>query len=412
MSSLAAGLLACVLACPLASAQAVGKPAPSGTDASVAVAPSPASDGAAVGGIDLTGMPRRVLDAEAATRPVDPALLGALTEWTGADPWTSDSIEGKVLVIALWHAGDAASARAMPALARVARRFGSDRVMMVGVHPADGWDAATGLVESGRVRVPVALDTDGSFAAAFHNPKAPYVIVVDRSGHVREADVSTGKLTALVSKLSRESPDVAASTVADRVDRFRREAERAEAFADRRATGSSSRVDAETYADAEWPAFNDPRLISARDLQGQPLPVALGRETWLTEPPRMGVGGRVLILDHWATWCGPCRRASSTLDQVQRRFGDEVAVLAISGQRESESTVRAYLSQNSKSYFHLFDRTQTVHRALGVQAIPHVAVLSTDGVIRWQGNPNDPAFVRVVEQVIRVDPKLVARRDG
>jgi hypothetical protein len=47
-----------------------------------------------------------------------------------------------------------------------------------------------------------------------------------------------------------------------------------------------------------------------------------------------------------------------------------------------------------------------------VQAIPHVAVLSTDGVIRWQGNPNDPAFVRVVEQVIRVDPKLVARRDG
>lgn len=56
----------------------------------------------------------------------------------------------------------------------------------------------------------------------------------------------------------------------------------------------------------------------------------------------------------------------------------------------------------------MFDGQQHVNNALGVKGIPHVVVLSTDGTIRWQGNPHDPAFKRAVSMTVAADPVVQA----
>ena len=122
-----------------------------------------------------------------------------------------------------------------------------------------------------------------------------------------------------------------------------------------------------------------------------------------------------VLVDFWATWCGPCIRASPTLDQVQQRLGDEVLVMGLAGQargtyREDERSIRAYIRSHPVSYSHLHDAQQRLYRNLNVRGIPHVLVVSTDGVVRWQGNPLDPRFRLVVEQVVRADPYLAAKR--
>jgi thiol-disulfide isomerase/thioredoxin len=167
------------------------------------------------------------------------------------------------------------------------------------------------------------------------------------------------------------------------------------------------KVDSALYGNAQWPAHNKGESLYAKDFQGQALPVALGTETWITE--KTNLEGKVLILDFWATWCPPCRSATPILDGMQKENKENLAVLAIGGQSEDEKTVREYLSDHKETIHNLFDSKQSVFRQFESEGIPLVVVMSTDGIIRWIGNPHDKNFKGAVEQVISVDPLIQAK---
>ncbi|MEM9373288.1 MAG: TlpA disulfide reductase family protein [Planctomycetota bacterium] len=173
---------------------------------------------------------------------------------------------------------------------------------------------------------------------------------------------------------------------------------------------NSTMVEAGAYETADWPAHNRGRL-NAMNVQGQKLKVGLGNETWLTEKTELN--GKVLVLDFWAVWCPPCRAAEPKLHAVQESHEGSVQVVAISGQNEPQSKVESYIADKSDlNYTHLYDAEQSVYRSLKVRAIPHVVVLSTDGVVRWQGNPHDKAFRTAVDKVVASDPMIRAKSEG
>ncbi|HHN77881.1 MAG TPA: redoxin domain-containing protein [Phycisphaerales bacterium] len=379
----------------------------------------------AIGGVDpyrrLGGDERLAALAALETKPFPVDLLASLDGWTG-EPITPERLEGRVLLLMGWANDDPRSVRLLPRLARLHRERG-DEVLVLAVHQRDGWDSALERIGAGRVRCPAAHDAEGALLEALHADASPNVYLVDRAGMIRVADIDPRDMLKAVGRLMRETPEQARADLPRRVERL---AEIRELLPDKTADPESGDaagdeaaggVSPGAYKSAPWPDPNLDRL-SALNVQGHKLPVPLGGEKWLTPEPDTPIHSRVVVIDFWATWCRPCLRAGERLDELQKKYKDDLLVMKIAGQSagekypEDEAAIRAFLRDHPSPCAELIDPSQKLFSALKIRGIPHCLILSTDGVVRWQGNPLSPRFPKALEQIIRADPLLAARRAG
>lgn len=370
---------------------------------------------------------RRVMLCEIETKPFDFAQLAECIGWTG-EAITPETLGDRVLVVLARDQHEARSVRLLPTLARLERTMG-DKVVCLALHTQDNWDDALTQIEEGRVRALAAHDASGEMLKTLVPDEHPNLYLVDKSGHVRTADLDPRDLPRAIAALARETREEAQADLPRRITALAEARSYTPAPTDRptpaptgtpqidgpaQPGGLASRPDARAYAQAEWPDVN-PSGLNAIDVQGKPLPVALGNETWLSPLLEKPLNEHVIVLDFWATWCGPCIRASPTLDAIQRQYAGQVQVIGMSGQAsgnyaEDEASIRAYMLSHPVAYAHANDTQQRVYNSLRISAIPHVVVISTDGIVRWQGNPLSSSFRRVVNQVVEADPLLAARR--
>ena len=93
--------------------------------------------------------------------------------------------------------------------------------------------------------------------------------------------------------------------------------------------------------------------------------------------------GEVLVVDFWATWCGPCRYQAEILDALREEFSDRgVRFLAIS-LGEDEATVRTFVDNNPYPYPVLIDPEDMLSVELGVYVLPTVMILDREGRVSF-----------------------------
>ncbi len=94
-------------------------------------------------------------------------------------------------------------------------------------------------------------------------------------------------------------------------------------------------------------------------------------------------GGRVVVLNFWATWCAPCRVEIPDLIEMQSELGEaRVRFVGISVDHEPEGVVRAFVEEAGINYPIVIDDGTVSDRYGGVYALPMTFVIDRDGVIR------------------------------
>lgn len=123
-----------------------------------------------------------------------------------------------------------------------------------------------------------------------------------------------------------------------------------------------------------------PKLYAKSFLGHRPPKIILGK--WLTLAPDLD--GKFVLIDFWATWCGPCRRSIPHLNDLYNQFRDRLVVIGISN--ESEAAVRRMTSPHI-DYAIGIDPLARTARAVGVTAIPDAMLIDPKGIVRFEGMP-------------------------
>ena len=90
--------------------------------------------------------------------------------------------------------------------------------------------------------------------------------------------------------------------------------------------------------------------------------------------------GKVILLNFWATWCGPCVGEMPAFEELQETYGEDLVLLAVSS-GEDEETVKSFLEKNGYTFRVGLDLDYTVFSLYPSEYIPYTVVIGTDGKV-------------------------------
>lgn len=116
----------------------------------------------------------------------------------------------------------------------------------------------------------------------------------------------------------------------------------------------------------------------------RPLPIA-GELTAMSadafEGVMVGLRGKAVIVNIWASWCSPCRTETPLLERTWKAHGSDVVILGV-GSKDVPSNLLAFMGEFGVSYPNVFDRSGEIRARLGLRGFPTTYVFGADGILR------------------------------
>ncbi len=91
--------------------------------------------------------------------------------------------------------------------------------------------------------------------------------------------------------------------------------------------------------------------------------------------------GRPVLLNFWASWCGPCRLEMPDIQARAEKWGDQLVVLGVNYD-EPRADAQSFVDEMGVTFPILLDGGKRVSRQYLVQGLPTTVILDADGIVR------------------------------
>lgn len=282
-------------------------------------------------------------------------------EWIGNNPGSLADLRGKVVLIQTFTTRNTLGRNTPRRIARTLETLkNNEEFAAILIHTPEGANKAERYCSRVEMPYPVAIDATGQFSDSIGAFKRPVNILINKTGNVAYAGLNDKGLVAAATELLAQPFDESVEPTP-------------------RPNGGE---DVEGF-----PEFTSP-LASAADLRGLAAPTMFVQK-WITARPN--AVGKVVVLDFWATWCGPCVKAIPHINDLQAQFKDDVVCVGVSDESMDAFNTglrRLNLGSGNFRYSLALDQSGQMKKRFAIRGIPHVAVISSDWIVRWQGHPS------------------------
>lgn len=183
---------------------------------------------------------------------------------------------------------------------------------------------------------------------------------------------NTEKGTALVQQIKQEYPETKAGKSADAILENVKQQE------------GAKKIQRELVEGSKFPDFDE------KDLDGKSLSVA-------------GFKGKVVLIDFWATWCGPCvMELPNVIKAYEKHHDHGFEIIGISLDQDQER-LKSFLKQKNMNWQQYFDGKgwgNKLAQKYGVQSIPATYLLDQEGKIIGRDLRGDTALDQAVSKAL------------
>jgi peroxiredoxin len=112
--------------------------------------------------------------------------------------------------------------------------------------------------------------------------------------------------------------------------------------------------------------------------------------------------GQVVMINFWASWCGPCRQEMPLLEQIHQRYEPLGFTLLGVNVEQNSSDAKAFLKDRPVSFPILFDPDNGVSKLYDVVAMPSTVLIDRQGNVRYLHHGFKPGYENDYQDQIRV----------
>ena len=90
--------------------------------------------------------------------------------------------------------------------------------------------------------------------------------------------------------------------------------------------------------------------------------------------------GKPVIINFWATWCGPCVKEMPAFERLKDDFGDKIGIIAVNCGDDAE-TVKDFVEENGYTFPVVLDEEYSISMLYPTNSIPYTVVLDAEGKV-------------------------------
>jgi thiol-disulfide isomerase/thioredoxin len=128
------------------------------------------------------------------------------------------------------------------------------------------------------------------------------------------------------------------------------------------------------------------------------------------------MGGRVVLIDFWATWCGPCNAELPHMQKIAKEFaGQPLVIISVSWDAD-EAKWKDFIQKHEMTWVQYRDADHKLSERFGINAIPHYFTIDSDGVLTAEmmgsGSDVEGKLKKLIKRAEQAQAKVAAAQAG